>query len=150
MLMLAAALATSFSAAAEWIYDKDVDLMTDRDTSVVIALGEPRGAVVVRCDGKDGYDVYFNFDDYLGNKSNNIALRFDQGEVKVLQAESGTGGDSRFLRNEDSAVVIKQIKDSKRLVVRGTDYKNVPNTFVVNLSGFSEQASKLGCLNGIL
>lgn len=148
-LILAAAL-LSAPVMADWEHRNNVDLMSDSDKSIVFApASSGDGAAVVRCDGTGSYDVIFMFD-YLGDKYESVALRFDQGEPATFSATASTNGKARFLTNTVKADAVAKMAASSRLVVRGIDFRGTPETFVVDLKGFTEQAKKLSCMKGVI
>ena len=144
-LILAAAL-ISGSAMASWEHTSRVDLMTDQDTSFIgSAASQGSGLFAVRCDNKD-FDIIVSFREYMGDKYETLAVRFGDNEAFNISASASTNGQAFFVSSPEKADFIAQMKASKRLVVRGTDFRGTPKTFAMDLTGFTAAANKLACL----
>jgi hypothetical protein len=143
--LLLATLLISTPAMAQWHHTERVDLMTDNDTSFILSLSTVGdGAVAVRCAPKS-YDIVFSFD-YLGDKYTDVTLRFDTDEPFTVPASASTNGKARFVAPSQKANVIAQMKAGTRMIIRGTDFRGTPETFAIDLTGFSDAVGKLGCV----
>jgi hypothetical protein len=107
---------------SNWIFSKTTDDFTDKETSYVILL--PSGsisrdapeALIVRCDGKGGYDILVKTNGYIGARNNSVPVRYRFGnEAAVSERWSeSTTGTAAFLPNNYT--------DFRKRIATGDDF----------------------------
>ena len=92
-LLLALALALlPLTAYSEWMYNENIDPMTDEDTSNVMIVDGRNTMIVVRCSGNDRFSIFAGVGRYLGSDQRPVAYRFDSNEPQTSRWSLSTDG----------------------------------------------------------
>lgn len=105
-LVLAAALVASLAFAqfggAHWTLKKQTDPFTDKNTSYAYLMSEDasafnKSAIVLRCNGKDAYEIFVVFDRYLNDGPVNVMWRFGSKSPESGSWDVSTDGTAVFV-----------------------------------------------------
>lgn len=141
----------------DWILVPRLDLITDENTSLIIAeattypSNAEYAALIVRCDDSiDSVEVYFNADKYLGSDDiYDVVFRIDGGTPVPGQWSASTDSLAAFAPYYMVPLVIRMLLDSQELVFRISAY-STDYTYVVPIGGMREAMQALGCYPGTL
>lgn len=146
------------SAIGDWIHNPNIDLITDEDTSVLIAEATTHpayadyAALIIRCDAlsRYGVEIYLNADKYLGSDDGyDVIYRVDGGTPLRGRWGTSTDHEAAFAPNLGVSGVINNLLDSQELIFRITAYSS-DYTYVIPIAGLRPALLKLGCYTGTL
>lgn len=107
---------------SKWVFIENSDDFTDKDTSFVIL--DPKGyipddapkSLVVRCDGRKGYEIYVIANGYIGARNGRVPVRYRFGDEEPISERwsESTDGTAAFLP--------KSYNDFKKRLASGEDF----------------------------
>jgi hypothetical protein len=133
------------SQNGNWRYLENVDLMSDEDKSAVYTAKE-KETIVVRCDGNNGFDVIIRPDEYIGSDPAPVAWRIDGGDIQNSRMGLSTQGTAAFVPGSIKAEFANSLRNASEIVIRVTDFRGTPITFVIDVTGANEAFSQLSCM----
>jgi|GEM_PF-5043237 len=151
LTLSALALASFAFAQGAFQYARDVDPITDRDSSLIATFGTTnRDAALVWACKEEGLRVLFVPDDYIGsNDFFDVTYRFDKNAASVPRGWSAsTNGQAVFLPQNLTKSFTAAAKRAQSITVRVTDYAGSYITHSFSLTGLTQALAKLSCARG--
>lgn len=153
-IAMIAVLGLSSSFAQQLLYEEQIDVFTDQDTSFA-ALSTPdydnfsddQGVLYLRCDGSESVEVFVVFNAYLGTGDLiPVTYRFDSDEPVQARWGYSSHGDSVFAPPSSVSDFIDGLQRHERLAFRATSYSDRHYTMVFDLADFPEYFMQLRCI----
>lgn len=143
----------------DWIYIEDIDLITDENTSFIVAdasdypsLARYSG-VVIRCDASmsNGVEVFLSADRYLGRSAGSdlVTYRFDRDDPITETWFPSTDREALFAPDRVISGFLSRLNNAEQLVFRVSSTSET-FTYVVPVAGFNDALYRLGCYTGHL
>ncbi len=91
--------------SSRWAFYQENDDFTDKETSMVVLEASSRvgnddpEALVVRCDGRGGYNIFMSANGYIGAQNDRIPVRYRFGDEAAISEKwsESTSGSAAFL-----------------------------------------------------
>ena len=136
--VLIAMLLIPLAALADWTLDQGVDSLTDAPiyvarTDYQIDRIHTRSAFV-RCAGAE-FDVYFDFDEYLGDDLVAVRYRVDTGELEHDRWSPSARGTVVFVGNPED--VAYKLVHGSQFIIEAENYRGVRHRSTFSLLGSS-------------
>lgn len=148
---------TAVNSGENWFYIEQKDIMTDLDSSMVIATPRNQGSyisegLVFRCDGPE-VDIFVHFNAYIGSTrrdSQEVIYRFlsedDRPEAKRGEWNVSSRKTSVYVPFRGRRNFIRNVVKYDTLIVRTFDHRGSPKTLEINLTNEEGFLRKLSCL----
>lgn len=128
----------------EFLFFDQADPIDDSDQSFV-ATRQDDGALMVRCDGPNSFQVLVA-GDYFGDDPS-VTYRFDDEEPVEKAGWSGsTNGQGAFAPDDREPSFVEEMKNAEQLAVRVWGYDNERSTYVIDLTGATDALSQMACI----
>ncbi len=133
---------------AEITFHKNIDAMTDRDSSKVIVKQNNCKSneceyVIFRADGS----VILKFSRYIGKDDPTVEFRFDKGAIYKFESNVSSDGTGIFIRDADKVFFTQIFKKSNKMIVRSYNFRGVSKTVSYDLTGSTKALKKLTSFN---
>jgi hypothetical protein len=134
-------------------YVQRLDPIDDTDNSLIAVKDDKdsfRPSIIFwRCSGPE-LEIYFVAGDYLGTDGSSPATyRFGELEAVTEVWNASTDGEALFVPRNNVANFSTLASQNTKLAIRVSDYENTPQTYVFDLTGFTDAVRVLGCNPGI-
>lgn len=132
----------------EWIYQEDIDPMTDENSSWAGLPKSHNEMVVVRCSGAN-YDIIVGVGDYIGSsEAYPVTYRIDDKEaVGAGRWSPSTEGTMVFVPNRLKDDLLEELKSSSKIAFQVTNHRGTQHTAVFPLHGSARAIKKLKCVD---
>jgi len=127
----------------DWIVSESKSPIDDSPTVTMFRIAESGGqSLVLRCK-ENTTDAYIRTDDFLGDDSTNVTVRYDSNKAQKLKLSLSTNNKALFF--SPAITNIKQMLMSKKIIIRYHTYSGTPNTVAFNLDNLKEKIGLLNC-----
>ncbi len=124
-----------------WIVSESKSPIDDSPTVTMLRIAESGGqSLVLRCK-ENTTDAYIKTDEFLGDDSTNVTVRYDSN--KAQQQKFSLSTDNKALFFSPAITNIKKMMESNVLVIRYHTYSGTPNTVTFELSKLKENIKSL-------
>jgi len=140
--------ASSVAASwGEWTYTKNIDPMSDEDTSMALMAIQGEGHIMVRCDGSNDYDINISVGEFIGGDLQPVSYRVDD-QASVDAGSWGLSTDSKsvFAPDRMKSEILKKFMSGQKIIFQITDFRGSKPYSEFSLSGSSNVINQLACI----
>lgn len=139
--------ATSAQQLEEWVYEENIDPMTDENSSYAAIINGRKELIAVRCDGDNSFNIIVGVGEYLGSDSPPVTYRIDkQPAVNADRWNLSTTGTLMFVPDSKLSEIKEGLLTGQNIIFQVTDFRGSKPYAKFSLSGSSAAISQLACM----